>query len=273
MNRICIALLAALLTGLCRADAGHGVDVSTVQFGPHNLKADIYQTVPAQAGPRPAVLLIHGGGWGAGRRDEFAAFATDIAKQGLVAIGIDYRLSSTGARWPAQADDVENAVWFVRENARRLQIDTNRIAALGGSAGGHLASWLATTDRRNRNGTSSRVNLLISLWGPWDLTLAQKNLRPDARNMILALIGKGDARAPSTLYRIDSKSAPALLIHGSDDTLVPPDQSQRACSALHTAGVACELVILDGENHAISRPQNAAIVRERIARFVIKHFH
>ncbi|MFP5393965.1 MAG: alpha/beta hydrolase [Gammaproteobacteria bacterium] len=246
--------------------------VQTIQFGEHRLRADIVQPTPAQSGPRPAMILIHGGGWSAGHRDEFSQFAQLLASRGILAMLIDYRLAGPDARWPAQAVDVASAVWYLRENARRLQIDTQRIGALGGSAGGHLAAWLATTDSINPNGTHSRVDLLISLWGPWDLTLSQPDLRGDARNMIRALLGAAEDKAASPLFSIDRHSAPALLIHGSDDTLVPPSQSRRACNALREAGVECRLLILEGENHSIQKPENAALVLDHIGRFIHEQF-
>lgn len=221
--------------------------------------------VPATAAaPRPGVVLIHGGGWAAGSRHEFEDPARWFCANGAVAMSIDYRLAPA-SRWPAQLEDARDAVWWLREHAAGLQVDPARIAALGGSAGAHLAAWLGTTDAVNAAGTHSRVNAVVSLWGPWDLTV--DGLSDDARNTIAALVGDQPPKSASPIFRIDARSAPTLFMHGTADALVPPDQSKRACDALRGAGVRCDLVLLDGEPHA---PQHtdAAMLLARIGEFL-----
>ena len=254
----------------CVDSSRNSVSVRSTSYGPHpSQKADVYelQGQPPAKASRPAVLLIHGGGWVAGGREDFADMARWFAHQGVVAVSIGYRLTPK-AQWPAQAEDVEHAAWWLRENAPAMNIDTERIIAIGGSAGGHLAAWLGTTNKVNAKGTPSRVNLVISLWGPWDLTTA--NIREDARNMIAALMGPLPARSASPIFHIDSRSAPALLIHGTADELVPPDQSIRACEALKAARVECDLMLLEGEGHELTG-NNPAAVLGRVKRFVTRH--
>jgi acetyl esterase len=262
-----IAVAAALLASLW-GQAAEPVTVRTVDYGEANLKADIYEAANSPATrSRPAILMIHGGGWGAGSRTEFKEFAKWLAQQGMVPILIDYRLTTSGAHWPAQAQDVEQAVWAIRENAEALHVAPDKIVALGGSAGGHLAAWLGTTDHKNARGTSSRANLVISLWGPWDLTVTE--LRTDAKNMIASLMQGENPRQASPYFFIDGHSAPSLLIHGTKDTLVPPDQSIRACAALNAAKARCELLLLEGENHSLAaNPDHPALVASTIKRYI-----
>jgi acetyl esterase/lipase len=187
----------------------------------------------------------------------------------MLPVSIDYRFVQT-AKWPAQADDVEQAVWWLRENAQALHADPKRIVAIGGSAGGHLAAWLGTTNHVNAKGTPSRVTAVVSLWGPWDLTSA--NVRDDGKNMIAALVGKQGPRAASPIFRIDAQSAPALLIHGTKDDLVPPDQSTRACDALKSAHVECEVMLLEGEGHGLTtRNADPMPMLVRLQSFIGKH--
>jgi acetyl esterase len=268
------ALALSLIVGMTvwAFSAADGVAVTTVTYGTDGLKADIYRARTAAEsasvpGRRTAVLLIHGGGWSAGGRGEFRDLARWLALQGVVAIAIDYRLVPR-ARWPAPARDVESAVWWIRENAGTLQVDPQRVVAIGGSAGGHLAAWLATTNRVNAKGTPSRINAMVSLWGPWDL--GAPRLREDARNMVAALMAGQAPRDASPLFLVDAQSAPALLIHGTHDELVPPDQSQRACEALRSAQVTCDLMLLDGEAHGFTsgnKERPAEVVR-RIQQFI-----
>lgn len=269
-------LLLALLAALALWASGpsrDGIDVRTLHYGHQTRhRADIYDSAsPAEApgAPRPAVLLIHGGGWRAGGRGELADMARWLAREGMVAVAIDYRLAPQ-SQWPAQAEDVEEAVWWLRENASSLGIDPQRVAAIGSSAGAHLAAWLATGNRSSPRGTPSRVKAMVSLAGPWDLSAA--NLHDDAKAMVATLLGRQSPRAASPLWRIDAQAAPALLIHGSRDALIPADQSTRACEALRAAQARCELMLLDGEGHLLSS-QAAAVSarRERIRAFLAQH--
>lgn len=244
------------------------VIVRTVTYGAHKLPADIYVSrANSTHGAHPAVLLIHGGGWSAGSRVEFADVANLLARQGVMAISIDYRLIPA-ARWPAQGEDVEEAMWWMGENAALLGIDPNRIAVIGGSAGAHLAGWLATSDRRSPTGTPSRPTAVISLWGPWDLTASRDTLSQDANNIIDSLVVNSDRRNASPYFRINANTAPTLMFHGEKDALVPSVQSTSACSAIKAAGASCELVLFAEEGHDIKHPENARILMERMAAFL-----
>ncbi len=232
---------------------------------------DIYRDAPADARPglRPAVLLVHGGGWAAGSRVDFHDMAAWLARDvGVVPVAVDYRLTP-GFRWPAQADDVEQAMWWLREHAAALRVDPDKVVVLGGSAGGHLAAWLGTTDHRNARGTSSHANRVISLWGPWDLSAGPTELNTEARDLIAALMGPLDPKVASPQFNISARAAPTLLIHGSLDPLVPPVQATRACGALQQAGVACTLLMLPGEGHGLTLGDTHALqVLQAIAGFI-----
>ncbi|WP_161974522.1 alpha/beta hydrolase [Piscinibacter terrae] len=268
-----VAAFALLLLASCSPSAnGSGVTMRTLAYGPlPQQQADVYEPAspPASAASRPVALLIHGGGWVAGSRSEFGDMARWLAQQGMVPIAIDYRFV-TQATWPAQADDVERAVWWLRENAQALHADPSRVVAIGGSAGGHLAAWLGTTDHPSPKGTPSRVNAVVSMWGPWDLTAT--NVREDGKNMIAALMGSRPAQEASPLYRIDARTAPTMLIHGTRDELVPPDQSTHACEVLRAAKVECDLLLLEGEGHGLtSKNPDLRPVIERLSAFLGRH--
>lgn len=264
------ALLAALaVAAWAVAGRDEGIAMRTMPYGPHAMHlADVYEanSGASPAKPRPAALMIHGGGWSAGTRADFADLARWIARQGFVAVSVDYRLVPS-ARWPAQADDVELAMWWLRENAATLRIDPRRVVVVGGSAGGHLAGWLATSDRRSPLGTPSRADAVISFWGPWDLSVS--GLREDARNMIAALVGPQAPREASPIFRVDARTAPTMFIHGTADELVPHDQSTRACAALIAARVRCELLLLEGAEHGLTRrTAEPAKVLQRMQAFI-----
>ena len=249
------------------------VAIKTLTYGQHHLFADIYSTQATRTpGLHPAVIFIHGGGWSAGDRTEFTDQAKVLAQNGVVAIAIDYRLANV-VPWPAQADDVEQAVWWVRENATELGIDPKRVGVIGGSAGAHLAGWLATSNRLSPKGTPARPNAVIALWGPWDLTQPTDTLSRDANNIITALLGpNGNRRAASPQYRIDSNTAPTLIFHGKRDRLVPYSQSVNACAAIKSAGAPCNLVLFENEGHdGIKHKANSRLMIEFMATFLKAH--
>ncbi|HEX7639255.1 MAG TPA: prolyl oligopeptidase family serine peptidase, partial [Burkholderiaceae bacterium] len=164
-------------------------------------------------------------------------------------------------------EDARQAVWWLREHAATLGIDPHRVLALGGSAGALLAGWLGTSDRTDARGTHSRADAVVSLWGPWDLTVVPP--REDARHMVDALLGAWPARSASPIFRIDPRASPTLFIHGTADTLVPPGQSTRACEALRASGVHCEVVLLDGEGHGPAHTDVGGLL-SRIVAFAAK---
>jgi len=255
-----LALAASLALPGCAAAERDGFSKRTILYGSQQQAADLYEPTPERR-QGIAVLMIHGGGWSGGSRADFTDLARWLAKEGAVALSIDYRLVPH-ARWPAQAEDAETAMWWIREHAETLHIDPQRIVAIGGSAGGHLVAWLGTTNHVNARGTPSRANRIVSLWGPWDLTAP--NIREDGRSMVSALVGARAPREASPLFLVDAQSAPTLLIHGTRDELVPFDQSTRACEALKAAKVQCDLIALEGEGHGFTSPQadpTAALLR------------
>ncbi|TXH75689.1 MAG: alpha/beta hydrolase, partial [Lysobacteraceae bacterium] len=222
----------------------------TLVVGPHRLKVDLYEPDGGRRSARPAVLMVHGGGWAAGDRSELSALAHLVAQQGVVALSMDYRLSSEGAHWPAQAEDVAAILRWMRGHAGDLGIDGQRIALLGGSAGGHLAAWAARDPDPRK-----RPNRLIVLWGPWDLEQMPSGGPDWVRPSVDALLNGRSAREASPLHHLAEGMPPTLIVHGVEDEIVPIDQSRRACTALRRKGNVCTLVELPGQGHAPEDPK------------------
>jgi acetyl esterase/lipase len=236
------------------------------------------------AGPSPAVLLVHGGGWGAGTKQEYRAMMLGLAQAGMVAVSVDYRLAPAH-RFPAPLEDVKCAVRWMRAHAPLYRMDARRIVALGGSAGAHLVAMLGTTggDPRfeGRGGFadhSSRIDAMVLHAGPYDLTTGyEESLReagpePESvRNMLSAFLGGAPATKAAT-YRdaspashVSAHSAPALLIHGRNDTLIPPSQAIRFDGVLRQAGVPSELVIVEGAGHSDFGPEPDRVTQRLLA--------
>ncbi|WP_337176125.1 alpha/beta hydrolase [Paludisphaera sp.] len=203
-------------------------------------------------GPFPVVVFIHGGGWRGGDRSMFRDALFSVAQQGCAAVTVQYRFAPRHA-FPAQLDDARDAVRYVRERAREWKIDPDRVAAFGGSAGGHLVLLLATTaDEGEAGKPSAAIKAAVSIAGPVDLT---KRFPDGSRHMVEDLLGrdrKADRQAQeaaSPLFHLDAGDAPALLVHGTKDDLVPYEQATAFKEACEKAGVEVELFTIPGGNH------------------------
>jgi acetyl esterase/lipase len=212
---------------------------------------------PARDDPRPAVILIHGGGWTEylGSRLDMSMPALELAKAGYVAFNVEYRLltSEPGVHmWPAQLDDVQRAVRWVRANAATYGVDPERIGSYGHSSGGHLAAMLGVRETRDNGdpdlaGFSSRVTCVADLAGDMDLTIPYPQ---EMDNQIaINLLGGTPAEAPeayrdaSPIAWVDEQTAPFLILHGTNDTINPVAHSRTMEAALHEAGI--EVVYLE----------------------------
>lgn len=261
--RVLCLTLCLLLAGRGRAADG---PARTEIVGPHRLAVDVYLPdgdMPARG--RRALLLVHGGGWAAGDRTELRDLARLAAREGVVALSMDYRLTSqAGVHWPMPADDVATVLAWARAHADALGIDPRRIALLGGSAGGHLAAWIARDPD-----PAKRPARLIVLWGPWDLRAMSPGAPTWVPQSVAALLAGQPAGDASPLAHLVRGMPPTLIVHGTDAPLVPIDQSRRACAALRTLGNACTLVELPAQGHAPEDPAQVqramAAVREALA--------
>src|SRR6478735_7655031 len=222
------------------------------------LLLDVYRP-PWRPAPRPAVVLVHGGGMWTGSRADMADPARQLAQAGYIAFAVDYRLvdlASGRHRWPAQLDDVQHAVRWVRANGAQYGVDAERVGAYGWSAGGQLAALLGTRDTRDvasaETAYSSRVTCVVDLAGDVDLA---EYTRPPALHEVVALLGGTSAEVPeryrdtSPLSWIDARTAPFLVFHGALDDVVPVAQSRRLVSALRATGVEVEYVELPDAGH------------------------
>lgn len=210
--------------------------------------------------PRPAVIRVHGGGWATGTRtDEWAT--PYLATHGFFAASIDYRLSGE-APFPSQLHDVKAAIRFLRRDARRFRIDTERIGIWGGSAGAHLAALAGVTgdsDVSELEGTfgslgySSRVQAVVWCCGFADFLRPGGEVRYN-QNLVVQLFGglAGESlaaerdllRLASPLHHVGPGAPPFLLLHGTSDETTRFEQAVVFYEALVAHGVEAELIPL-----------------------------
>jgi acetyl esterase/lipase len=208
--------------------------------------------------PRPCVVLIHGGGWMGGKRQDFDGLAREVAAHGYTTATVSYRLAPKHP-FPAQVEDVRCSVRYLRAHAEKYGIDPKRIGAAGASAGGHLAMMLGVLDDDDPlQGTggwadqSSRVQCVVSYFGPTQLI----GTFPEASTEILRkFIGgtpaekEAEYKAASPITYVTRDDPPMLLFQGTKDVLVPHDQATQFADALSEAGVPGRIEILVGANH------------------------
>ena len=214
-------------------------------IGERQMHLDLYLPKNPSATPMPAVIYIHGGGWVNGNKTAFQRQAAYMATKGYAGACIEYRLSGE-AKWPAAIDDSKAAVRWVRENAKKYNIDKNRIAAAGGSAGGHLVALL---------GTAGDVAAVAAFNPAVDLVDFGKRMSPQATNSVVAFLGASYKDNPtlwrdaSPTYQVTSNPAPTLFLHGDADPTVPYTQSIEMMNKLKAAGVRAELFTAPGAKH------------------------
>ena len=232
------------------------------------LRLDVYEPRKHNV-PAPGIVLIHGGGFIEGDRSGMDDDAAELAHAGFVAFSIDYRLLQPHHRpvrnqWPAQLQDCQSAVRWIREHAAEYHVDPSKIGAYGHSAGGALAALLGLTDSTGpaESSSLSRAQAVVDLSGISDFT---SDHDPEGDALFTALFGGTEAQVPavwrdaSPVYQVKPGDPPFLIVHGTRDQLVSIHQSEELEDALKKAGVTVKFLKVD-DDHSL---QNA-VVRERI---------
>ncbi len=227
--------------------------------GDVELTTDLFLPPENFATPRPAMLYIHGGGWQAGSPSQFYRQAARLASKGVVGSCCRYRFSAD-ATFPASVHDTKAAVRWLRASAEELNIDSERIGALGGSAGGHLAGMLVTTpgiEQLEGDGgdadQSSAVQLGVLLNPITDMTVFAEdtNLHPAVARYLGGTPDEMRDRyeLASPLLHIDGETPPCLLVHGTSDQTVPFQQSTQFVGAMQDKGLQARQVLVEDVGH------------------------
>jgi acetyl esterase/lipase len=193
--------------------------------GPRQLSLDIFSLIKDSDSVKPCVILVHGGGWSSGDRSLMYPLADYLAKNGYIAITIEYRLSPE-AKYPAAVNDIKNAVTWVAKNGKDYNIDTSKITILGCSAGAQLAGLVGLTYTINKkNPHSNRISAIINIDGIMDFTSAEARRYEDDPSRKTTAAGRwfggryaekpGLWHEASPVYYVNEYSPPILFINSS----------------------------------------------------------
>jgi acetyl esterase len=215
--------------------------------GVTNLTAHLFRPAGSDPGTaRPAIVLLHGGGWSAGSPEWVYEAAKRYAGYGAVAVAAEYRLSDQKTITPLDAmADARDVIRWMRRNASGLGIQPDRIAVYGVSSGGHLAASLATFDD-HATGQPSPVPNAMVLISP-ALSLAHDGF---FQKILAGRAAAGDA---SPDEHVDMVLPPTAIFIGGADTLTPASGARRFCDRVNERGGHCELHVYPGVGHLFTR--------------------
>ncbi len=232
-------------------------DVPYIKDGDPAQRLDVYypETKPQQ--PQPLIVHFHGGGWMGGNK--FPCDVRMMTAHGYTVASIEYRFSQK-AKFPAQIQDCQAAIRWLRSNASQYSIDPKKVGVIGGSAGGHLSALVGVTGDKKvfdpiggNAEQSDAVQCVCDIFGPKNFASVMEQAEKDTnvKNIFKfntpsdpysELIGANlsDAKktaAVSPITYVDKNSPPTLILHGTHDALVPFAQSEEFEAAMKKNGV------------------------------------
>ena len=209
----------------------------------------------------PAIVFFFGGGWSSGSPSQFYPFCKHLADLGVVAISADYRTAKSHGTSPKECvKDAKSAVRWIRQNAAKYNIDPKRIAAGGGSAGGHIAAATGTStafeEEAEDKTISSRPNLLV-LFNP----VIDNGPSGYGHSRV-----KGYYKQISPLHNITKETPNSIFFLGSTDNLIPVKTGEEWDKKIKAVGKKSELHIWKGQGHGFFNYKNKVIFDEIVAK-------
>jgi acetyl esterase/lipase len=215
--------------------------------------------------PRPAVVLIHGGGWSTGDQYKFTKMGYSFAEEGYVVMLPTYRLYRD-APFPACLEDVKNSIRWLRANAKKYNIDPNRIGAYGNSTGATLALTVVVTGEKELEGDgpnqdqSSELQAVVGSGAVGDMLHSTHSKRAKSaylnmargtdRNLSESKANKLMKAASPSSY-ITKSAPPILLVHGTKDDVVIINSTDEFVGAMKKAGADITYLRFEGAGHSV----------------------
>jgi len=237
------------------------VDIEYIEGGGKEQSLDILQPLKPIHQSMSVIVFIHGGAYQGGDKHDGWEYLLPLVDKDFIGVSINYRLSQQ-AVFPAQIEDCKSAIRYLRAHADKYNLDPKRIGIWGVSAGGHLAALLGTSSGIEElengpwQGYSSEVQAVCDWFGPVNfLSFGTQSKRQNHNSPESKLFGgpiaekKALANMASPLKYIDSNDPPFLVMHGTDDKIIPYEQSRLLVTALTEARVPVTFISLNGAGH------------------------
>lgn len=255
-------LIPILLILLFAYSSGYSQDrVLYKQVDTTKLYLDIYYPEAIKPGEKyPAMVFFFGGGWNSGSIDQFAPHAKYFSQRGLVCILADYRVKQRQQATPFESlKDAKSAIRFVRENATAFHIDTAKIIASGGSAGGHLAAATALITDYNEDTDDTSVSCV-----PNALVLFNPVFDNGPGGYGYERIGAAYKNF-SPLHNIQKGAPPTIVFLGTNDKLIPVETANYYQKVMEKVGSRCDLFLYEGQEHGFFNYGNFDYYKKTVA--------
>ncbi len=244
-------------------------DIAYIEGGDEAQRLDLYLPEATPEKPLPLIVHIHGGGWQGGNK--FPCPLVGMVPRGYAVASVEYRFSQK-AKFPAQIQDCQAAIRWLRANAAQYHFDPGKVGVTGGSAGGHLSALVGTAGGTStfppiggNEDQSNDVQAVCDIFGPTDFTTVMRQAAEDKnvknvfqfnspKDPYSALLGvpletTEKSRAVSPMTYLSEDDPPTLILHGTHDALVPYAQSVQFAEGLKAKGVPVWLQTLPGAGH------------------------
>lgn len=245
------------------ADIEEFKDIEYKNVNGKSLQIDLYKPGNLTE-PAPLLVFVHGGGWKGGKRSDYLVYLVDYAKKGYITATVSYRLKKDSI-YPAGVQDVSDAMHWIFCNARKYGYDPDRVAMIGGSAGGHLV--LMTTynmkephiqlDSACLNQPRHKIKAVVDIYGPVDMTTPYAQ----TQELVTGFMGHSFAERPDLYWEaspakyLHKDLPPTLIFQGTSDNLLPQSQSDTLKARLDRLGVTNEYYKLPLWPHAMDMAQ------------------
>ena len=251
------------------------IDVLYTKVGDWDGRMDLYLP-PNKGKANPIVMNIHGGGWNHGTKESQTGFST-FFKMGFGVANVEYRLTPQ-ATAPAAVEDVRCALIYLVKNAKKLNIDPDRIVVMGGSAGGHLALMAGMLGNNHIYDTNCpgvnniKVAAIVDKYGitdVWDWAYGPNITSKSATNWLGSRAkDEAFARSLSPVTYVSKNTPPTFIVHGDADPTVPYQESVTLAEKLRSAGVNVKFMTVPGGKHGKFDADKNREVNKAIADFL-----
>lgn len=262
-----ILLAESLLTGAAASALGPPAQGDTIpqriiykRIDTVALYMDVFTPQDAKGrAPRPAMVFFFGGGWRGGTTRQFEPQANYFAGRGMVCFLVDYRVAGRHGSTPFESlMDAKSAIRYIKANAATLGVDTSRIVAAGGSAGGHLAAATALISEFN----DPRDDLSISP-RPAALVLFNPVIDNSKQGYGYGRLGER-YRDFSPLHNMRPEAPPTIFFLGTQDKIIPVETARRYKEAMEASGNRCELILYENQEHGFFNHKNPEFYRNTV---------